>query len=222
MNVCKAGFPFQPHPTLVTRRIQAYIEPLSMLTQLIEQTPRLKKRWHRYEHLFADISVPARVTLLDIGQVARKLFFVREGSLRAFFRHRGKEITFQFFFEGDAVASIDSFRSGEPSPIGIKTVEPSTLLVLQRSGFETLLREVPEVKDILLEVAFRRFSDYARLFHAYIRDSPEQRYTALMEENPRVIQRIPQQYIASFLGITPVSLSRIRRRLTPQSRPRRR
>ncbi len=192
-----------------------------MLTQLIEQIPRLKRQWHRFHHLFTEIAVPARVTLLEPGQVARKMFFVREGCLRAFFRHRGKEITYQFFFEGDAVASIESFRSGEPSPIGIKSVEPSTLLVLQRPGFETLLREVPELKDVLLEIAFRRFSDYARLFHAYIRDSPEQRYAALMEENPRIIQRIPQQYIASFLGITPVSLSRIRRRLTPHSRRRR-
>jgi len=184
-----------------------------IFTSYLDQIPRLKTQWRTYRHLFSEVEVPARATLLDIGHVSRKLFFVKGGCLRATFRHRGREITFQFFFEGEAIASIDSFRSGEPSPIGIKSIEPSTLIILQRKGFDTLVAEFPEVKDLLLEIAFRRFADYARLFHAAIRDTPAQRYADLMKEDPRIVQRIPQQYIASFLGITPVSLSRIRHRL---------
>ncbi len=183
-----------------------------ILIKFSDRLPRLKAHWRDYRHLFTELHVPAKTTLLEIGQVARRIYVVKEGCLRATFQHRGREISFQFFFEGDAIASIDSFRKGEPSPIGIKSIEPSTLIVLQRKGFDTLIREFPELKDLLLEIAFRRFADYARLFHAAIRDTPAQRYAALLEEDPRIVQRVPQQYVASFLGITPVSLSRIRHR----------
>lgn len=184
-----------------------------MLDRILERLPRLKKRWNRYRSLFTEISVPARTVLLKEGDVARKLYFVKEGCLRACFNHHGREITFQFFLENEFVASIESFRTGQPSPISIKSIEPSTVIVLQKKGFDLLLKDFPEIKDLLLETALRRFAHYARLFLSYIRDTPKQRYAALLKDNPEIIRRIPQHFIASYLGITPVSLSRIRKRL---------
>ncbi len=184
-----------------------------MLNPLLDKIPELKKNWHDYEHLFAETCVAARTVLLREGQVPDKIFIVEEGCLCASISSRGKEIAFQFFFENDMIASIDSFRTGRPSPITIKSIEPSKLLVLSRQGFETLVRDIPSMKDFLLEIAFKRFGDYAQLFISYLRNSPRQRYLDLLKEHPSIVQRIPQHYIASYLGITPVSLSRIRRRI---------
>jgi CRP-like cAMP-binding protein len=127
--------------------------------------------------------------------------------------HEGKEITFQFFFENEMVASMESFRSGKPGMMNIETLEPSTLLVLSRKNFETILNEDPALKDFLMETAFRRFSHYSKLYLSFLKNNPVERYKELLRNQPRIIQRVPQHYIASYLGITPVSLSRIRNKI---------
>ena len=184
-----------------------------MPDQWLDRIERLKKRWAKYQRYFTETHVPARTTLLREGDFSRKIFFVKKGSLGASVDNRGKDVTFQFFFEGDAVASIESFWSHQPSPMRISTIEPSTLIVLRKDGFEALLRDFPETKDLLLEMAIRRFAQYSKLFLSYLKTTPRQRYLALLKENPKIVQRIPQHLIASYLGITPVSLSRIRRNI---------
>ncbi|HVW59203.1 MAG TPA: hypothetical protein VHC48_04180, partial [Puia sp.] len=79
-------------------------------------------------------------------------------------------------------------------------------------NFEQLLSELPGQKDLLIEILHQRVAHYMKLFLSRIKDSPEKRYADLLQENPHIIQRIPQRHIASYLGITPVSLSRIRNR----------
>ncbi len=172
--------------------------------------PGLRERWEDYRHLFREVRVPPRTVLLREGQIARKILFVREGCLRATFQCRGKEVTFQFFFENDAVASIESFRTQQPSPISIVSIEPTVLIVLEKSGFETLLRDFPDLKDLMIEMLFARFSHYSSLFLSYLRDTPAERYANLVKNHPHILQRVPLRFIASYLGITPVSLSRIR------------
>ncbi len=175
--------------------------------------PRLDAHWPRYARFTSTVTLPPRTVILKQGEIPRKIFFVEKGCLRASMAAHGKDVTFQFFFEGDAVASIDGFRTSQPSPISITTVERCELIAMKKEGFDAILRDHPEMKDLLLELAFRRFSDYSRLFLSYLRDSPRQRYMALMRDDPRIIARVPQRYVASYLGITPVSLSRIRHRL---------
>ena len=75
-----------------------------MLDQLLTRMPRLKKRWKEYQRLFTEVHVPARATLLRQGEISRKMYFVKQGCLRASIDNRGKDITFQFFFEHEMVA----------------------------------------------------------------------------------------------------------------------
>lgn len=187
--------------------------PKTMLDPFFHKIPGLKKKWNEYRHLFTEVDVRARTTLLTEGQIPRKIFVVKTGCLRATLTSHPKEVTFQFFFENDIVASIEAFRTNQPSPISIKTIEPSTLIILHKAGFELLLRDFPELKDLLLDLAFQRFAQYSRLFLTYLRTTPRQRYVELLKTDPRIVERVPQQYIASYLGITPVSLSRIRKRI---------
>ena len=169
-----------------------------------------------HKDLFKEIKVKNKTLLLREGETAKKIFFVKKGCLRQWQNHNGKEITFQFFFERQMVASIESLRTGQPSVMNIEALEDSILFVLSKKNYEILLHKVPEIKDFLMELAFKRFAHYVKLYLSFLKNNPVERYKELLKNEPRIIQRIPQHYIASYLGITPVSLSRIRNKISRQ------
>jgi CRP-like cAMP-binding protein len=82
-----------------------------------------------------------------------------------------------------------------------------------RREWDALYLRFPIIRDRFTGVLIQRMAHYARLFLSRIKDSPQERYQALLREQPEIVRRIPQHYIASYLGITPVSLSRIRGRM---------
>lgn len=158
------------------------------------------------------LSIPSKTVLLEEGKVARKLYFVRKGCLRLFFYNAGKDITFQFFFEGDFVALFDSLYKRTPSLFFLESIEPTEVQVIKRDDFFSLIEQNPSLRQQYEEKLIDRFHAYQQLFLSRIRNTPQQRYEELLKEYPNIIKRVPQHYIASYLGITPVSLSRIRNR----------
>ena len=94
----------------------------------------------------------------------------------------------------------------------IESIEPSTLFSLSKDNFKQLQRLFPDFKEGLQEFMFQRFRNYSHLFLSRIKDTPMERYEDLINNHPEIIKRVPQHYIASYLGITPISLSRIRNR----------
>lgn len=156
---------------------------------------------------------PARSIILEEGKVAEKLYYVRSGCLRLAFNNDGKDVTFQFFFPGDIVASFDSLHSGTPSLFSLESIEPSELLAIDGMELKTLIRSNNAIRDEYENLLTERFHAYQQLFLSRIRNTPRRRYEELLEHNPEIVRRIPQHYIASYLGITPVSLSRIRARM---------
>ena len=151
--------------------------------------------------------------LLNAGEIANYVHFIKKGCLREWINKDGKDSTFQFFMEGQPVASIDSFMNGEPSLFSIESIEPSIIVSVRKDDFDNLFTVYPEFKDKFLYFIFQRFSNYSLLFLSRITDSPKERYEDLLKNQSELIRRIPQHYIASFLGITPVSLSRIRNKI---------
>ena len=158
------------------------------------------------------LSIPSKTMLLEEGKIADKLYFIRKGCLRLFFYNEGKDITFQFFFEGDFVASFDSLYKGTPSLFSLESIEPSEVLFIKKKDFYSEIENNSSLRKLYEEKIIERFSFYQRLFLSRIKNTPQQRYEELLKEYPNIIQRVPQHYIASYLGITPVSLSRIRNR----------
>ena len=149
------------------------------------------------------LSIPSKTILLEEGKIADKLYFIRK---------EGKDITFQFFFEGDFVASFDSLYKGTPSLFSLESIEPSEVLFIKKKDFYKKIESNPSLRLLYEEKIIERFSFYQHLFLSRIKNTPQQRYEELLKEYPNIIQRVPQHYIASYLGITPVSLSRIRNR----------
>src|SRR5690554_4365435 len=168
--------------------------------------------WEAFNPFFKHLEVPAKTVLLAEGQVSKTMFFIEKGCVRTWINSDGKEITTQFFFEGDTVSSIESFRTNQPSLYSIESIEPCVLQTISQKDFQSVLENSPEMKEEIQEHLFRRLVQSQKLFFSFLKNTPQQRYQELIEKQPQIIQRIPQHYIASYLGITSVSLSRIRNR----------
>jgi CRP-like cAMP-binding protein len=180
---------------------------------VIKQTTLKSNEWEELNPLFKRQEVPAKTMLLQEGQISRIMFFIEKGCLRTLINCDGKEITTQFFFEGDRVSSIESFRTNLPSLYSIESIEPCILQTISQKDFQNILESSPELKMKLENHLFRRLFQSQQLLYSFLKNTPQKRYEELIENQPHIVQRVPQHYIASYLGITSVSLSRIRNRL---------
>ncbi|GAB3927704.1 Crp/Fnr family transcriptional regulator [Larkinella terrae] len=162
------------------------------------------------------MQVAPKTILLKEGDISHKAYLIEKGCLRVSFDKNGTDVTFQFFFENSTVSSIESFTKGLPSEFSIETVEACTLWWIDKTDIERILNEVitiPAMRKQILNTMFERTINYMHHFLSFIRDTPEQRYLNLLEQKPYVVQRVPQHYIASYLGISSVHLSRIKARI---------
>lgn len=161
--------------------------------------------------------IPVGTILLSEGEIATKLFIVMKGCLRTFFiKDSGVEITSQFFIEGNMVSSFESAISETPSRQYIDSVENSIIGIIPLKHLTGIIMDSDSAKDFLIRFLISRLKYYMIQHSSFILDNPEKRYVRLLQENPQLISRLPQNYIASYLGITPISLSRIRGRLKKQ------
>jgi len=172
----------------------------------------IQAEWGKFSHLFRREEIPAKTVLLEEGEVAKKVYFIGKGCLRLSFNKDGKDITFQFFLEGEGVSSAESFRYNQPSLYSIESLEPSVLHTLTKKDYFEIIEASPVIREAMEEQTLQRLLYVEKLFLSRIKNSPEERYNELLEQRPEILQRVPQHYIASFLGITSVSLSRIRNR----------
>lgn len=183
------------------------LDPDSLLSQMFIKT---------YSPYFKVQTYAAKTVLLAEGEVARKIFWIEKGCMRVWINHEGQEVTFQFFLENSMVSSIESFWKGMPSKFTLETIESTVVWVADKEDIKPLLEESlakPAYRDLFIDVIFQRTFDYVNHSLSFIQSTPEQRYLKLCETRPELIKRIPQHYIASYLGISKVHLSRIKSKL---------
>jgi CRP-like cAMP-binding protein len=180
-----------------------------MLDQLMDKLEEEGSIPEKYSALFKEINIASKTQLVNEGDVIQHIYFVKKGCLRLWFNNNGVDITYQFYMENQAVSG---FLDDEKSMFSLESIEPSTIVIIKKTDFEELLKKIPELKEEFMNYVFLRLAFYSRLFLSRIKDSPEKRYDLLLKNNPEIIARVPQHYIATYLGITPVSLSRIRNR----------
>lgn len=187
-----------------------------MLEHLKKKFRISDKQFEKFSSYLQKSEVPAKTVLLKEGEVAKKIFFIEKGCVRVWFNSDGKDLTLQFFFEDETVASIESLKKEVPSLMCIETIEPCIIWYIGKQDVEKMLPELentPELRNAFINNLFDRMFNYMNHFFSFLRDSPLKRYQTLMQEKPMVIQRVPQHYIASYLGITSVHLSRIKGQL---------
>ena len=184
-----------------------------MFAKLKDGFPQMYQCATEHPDLFTRIAAPARTALLKEGEVARKMVFIEKGCIRMWFNNHGRDVTMQFFFEGQAVSSSESFYTGQPSLFTMEAIEPCVVHTISKDKYMELINGSPALKAEMEALTYKRWFHYQRLFLSRIKDNPQQRYVQLQAESPEVIARVPQHYIASYLGITPVSLSRIKNKM---------
>jgi len=161
------------------------------------------------------LSVSKGTTVLRSGDIAEHLFHIDRGLLRYYYidEDSGDERTGQFFDEGATFTDAASFLTGAPATQSIAAIEDSMILLIPRTA---LLRAYDE--DHATERFGRKLVEYGflgsqRRTANLLNMSPDDRYRHYVETRPEIVRRVPQYLLASFLGITPESLSRIRGRL---------
>jgi CRP-like cAMP-binding protein len=150
--------------------------------------------------------------LLEEGAICKDLVFVQEGCLRLYYVDNDIEVSVWFAFKNSSAIDIYSFISEKPSGYFLQAIEDSEILYLPKTELTRLYQTHPKMQEMM-----RRFWEDAVLtlidrFTALQRDPAEQRYLDLLTKPP-YIQKIPQKYLASFIGVTPTSLSRIRKKI---------
>lgn len=153
-----------------------------------------------------------KTILVAEGAIAQEIFFIQSGCIRAWYNADGQEVTLQFFFEGESVTSLESFLNGIPSTINIETLETCTVSILKKADFSRLIETEQAMKDWFYTTAIEKLFTHTNRLLSLLKNKHFDRYQQLLAEQPDLFQRIPQHYIASYLGITSVSLSRIRNR----------
>jgi CRP-like cAMP-binding protein len=183
--------------------------------------PQLNAYWDKYLAFQKKFEAPAKTILLEEGKKSQHYIFIEKGCVRFFFNHNGLDKTVQFFFENEGLTSFDSFVNNVPSLFTIETIEQSIIYLLPKRYVMQLLDELssePYFLKMVLQMFSLRQTHYINEFVSFIRDTPEQRYQRLLTERPHIVQRVSQHYIASYLGVTTVHLSRIKSKLAKGKR----
>jgi len=155
-----------------------------------------------------------RQYLLQEGEPCKYLAFVEKGILRSYnVDNKGVEHIIHFAMEGWWMGDIYSFLSGEPSGYNIDAIEDAELLMITLDGFEQMMVKVPRMERYFRILFQNNIISKERRLISSISYSAEEKYLRLAESSPELLQRIPLNLVASYLGITPETLSRIRKKL---------
>ncbi|MEJ7740639.1 MAG: Crp/Fnr family transcriptional regulator [Chitinophagaceae bacterium] len=156
------------------------------------------------------ITIPRKGFLLKKGQVCKNICFVEKGLFRCFYIKDDKEISSWFMKEGDVIISVESYFKQKPSYESIQALEDCQVLCVGYDALQSIYHSYPEFNYIARVLTERYYClSEQRLFSLRMQRASE-RYHHLMNHFPEIIQRVPSTFIASYLGITLETLSRIK------------
>lgn len=183
----------------------------SMLETLV---PLSEEEWTLLGGAFMERVVDSKTVITCEGETEKEIYFISSGLARLFYKTKDDDqITAFIFCENMFASCLESFIRQQPSTQNLEALENCTLLVLSKDKLDALYEQVPKTHMIMRKVMEARFVASQQLLSSYILTGPKERYEMFARHYPHLVQRVPQYILASFLGITPVSLSRIRRRI---------
>lgn len=148
--------------------------------------------------------------VLTPGVVENHIYYIEEGALRLFYVSRNAEHDIRFGYSGNIISSLQSFLSGQTSKYYIQAIRKTTVYQVPKTAFfkfvHSDLETLKEYSNLMENLALQQLDRELDL----LTDSPLERYNRVMERSPRLFQEIPMKYIASYLRMTPETLSRLR------------
>ncbi len=161
---------------------------------------------------FEPVTIKKKKELLVSGQICNYLFFITKGCMRSFYiDSKGVEHIYQIRMDNNWISDLESFFSHNPSKYNIEALEDSHLLRISHERLEQLLLEIPRLERYFRILFQKAYINALNRLNATMWESAMDRYNDMLKEHPEIFQRVPLVYIASYLGITPESLSRIRK-----------
>ncbi len=155
------------------------------------------------------LKVSQGTVLTNVGDIPKSIYFVVSGCVRMYYLSDGKEITGFIFEENTFAGSIDSYFSKESSLQVVETLEACILLEISIQSMEYLLKHVKNWEVLSRKLCQDRLAFTQKLQAALIMNKPLDRYKSYLKIHPNIENRVPHKVLASYIGITPVSLSRI-------------
>lgn len=183
------------------------IENINLYVSLNEQEIQVlenavdKKTYNKNEIIFTE------------GNVSDEIYFVTKGCVRLFYNVDGTDKTAFFYTEGQFICAGESFTFNIPASENYQAVEQTEIFVFAKSKTEALLKEVPKFEVIARIATENELITCQKVIASFVTKSAEERYIDLLDKQGELFHRVPQQYIASFLGVSPETLSRIKTRV---------
>ncbi len=154
--------------------------------------------------------------LLKESQKSSSTYFILEGCIREYILTDGDEKTTNFFTEEQWAISLNNFTPENTSQHNWICMEDTTVVIGDEQKAQALFKRFPRFETISRNIMEAAFAKQREALSSYYVDSPEQRYLKLIKSRPGLIQRIPQYHLASYIGVKPESLSRIRKRIATE------
>lgn len=158
----------------------------------------------------SSITIKKNKDLQPIGHTCKTIYFITKGAARIYYYKDGNDITECFVFEHKIIARVESLFTGKPSQKAIEIIEDAELIAINATQLFKLYDTFPEIERLFRKIFEAAYVDTVNRVESIQFHTAEERYTTLLNETPNVLQRVPLKHIASYLGITQVSLSRIR------------
>lgn len=188
-----------------------------MIAKLIDYiqlyTPLSKEEQNHLKELVEIKQFDKHCIVFREGEVSTDIYFVLEGCVRLFYMVEGADKTAFFYTEGQFICAGDSYTFNRPAIENYEALESTTLCVLSKSKIEKLLHLSTTFENIARIAVENELLTAQRIIASFVTKSAEQRYQELLVDQGNLFLRVPQQYIATFLGVSPETLSRIKQRI---------
>ena len=176
--------------------------------------PVSDQQLHDLSSLFTMKTAEKGKILLDMGEVCQYTYFVTRGCLRSYvIDEKGKEHILQFAIENWWISEQISFVNREPAMYFIDAVEDTEYVAMDHEGFEKFMQAFPGASEMNRKLQLNSLRSFQKRLISHLSATGEERYLAFIKTYPPLALRLPQKMIASYLGVTPESLSRIRKEL---------
>ncbi len=181
----------------------------TFLNHLVSPSP---DEWLAFRDALKPVALPNKASFLNAGEVCNRVAFVNRGCARQYYLVDGKEICKDFLFENSFIGSYASFLTRQPALFYVEALEDMELFELRYPDVMQLYDRYPSWQKLGRILAEGLFIRKEKREASFLQENPDQRYQNLLHDFPQVVQRVPLQHIASYLGMTPETLSRVRRR----------
>lgn len=170
--------------------------------------------WQFFSSKLKKVELKKKKPLLELGEIENHLSFIEKGVVRFYFPKEEYDVTFGFLFENQFVTGYDSFLERKPSEYQIESLTNTTLWRITYDDLEEVYQNTEGGNIIGRKMAESMFLIKSKREFSLLSKTAEERYLSLFTDRPQLFQQIPLKYIASYIGVTPQALSRIRRRIS--------